>query len=112
MTANEFRRLALGLPEASEGVHMGHADFRVGGKVFASLGPHEDWGMVKLKADEQAELVEAQPDVYQPASGAWGRRGSTIVRLRDAEPSTVRRALRAAWRSTAPRRLADRAEGE
>jgi hypothetical protein len=105
MTADEFRSLALSLPEASEAAHMGHADFRVRGKIFATLGPDEDWGMVKLTADQQAPLVRSQPHGFQPASGAWGRRGCTIVCLREADPSTVLPALIVAWRNTAPKRL-------
>ena len=84
---------------------MGHADFRVGGKIFASLGPEEDWAMVKLPPDEQADLVEDGSGAYTPAAGAWGVRGCTIVRLRDAEEAAVRKALKAAWRHNAPRRL-------
>src|SRR5438445_7361523 len=105
MTADEFRSLALDLPEASEGAHVNHPDFRVGGKIFATLGPAEDWGMVKLTAEQQALFVRAEPDVFRPANGAWGRRGSTIVRLADADEATVRQALMAAWRNTAPKRL-------
>jgi len=92
MTATEFRRLALALPEVVEAVHMGHPDFRVGGKIFATLGPDEKWGMVKLTPEEQAELIKSQPDAFHPASGAWGRRGCTIVRLRQARSPTVRHA--------------------
>jgi hypothetical protein len=105
VTADEFRSLALSLPEVSEDAHMGHPDFRVRGKIFATLGPDEDWGMVKLTADQQASFVRAEQDVFQPARGAWGRRGCTIVRLRDADELTVRQALIAAWRNTAPKRL-------
>jgi hypothetical protein len=105
VTADEFRSLALSFPEASEGVHMGHPDFRVRGKIFATLGPDEDWGMVKLTADQQALFVRAEPGVFHPASGAWGRRGCTIVRLREADELTVRQTLNAAWRNTAPKRL-------
>jgi hypothetical protein len=105
MTAEEFRNLALSFPEASEAAHMGHPDFRVRGKIFATLGPDEEWGMVKLTADQQAALVGAEPDVFHPASGAWGLRGATIVRLDDAKVATVRQALTAAWRNTAPKRL-------
>ena len=84
---------------------MGHPDFRVRGKIFASLGPNEDWGMVKLPPDEQADLLEEDTEVYQPASGAWGVQGSTIVQLRGANAETVRAALVAAWRKTAPKTL-------
>jgi hypothetical protein len=105
VTANKFRKLALGFPEASENAHMGHPDFRVGGKIFATLGPDEDWGMVKLTPEEQAAFMRSDPAAFHPASGAWGRRGATIVRLRQAKESIVREALIAAWRSTAPKRL-------
>ena len=106
MTADLFRSLALSLPEASEAAHMGHPDFRVRGKIFATLGSDEDWGMVKLTPDQQAQVMSGEPDVFLPASGAWGLRGCTIVRLDDAKESTVRQALIAAWRNTAPKRLA------
>ena len=105
MTALAFRNFALTLPEATEGSHMGHADFRVRGKIFATLGPEKDWGMVKLPPDEQAELVDEAGGVYTPAGGAWGLQGCTIVRLRDADAKTVRNALVAAWRRTAPKTL-------
>ena len=106
MTEEEFRRLAVALPEAAEASHMGHPDFRVGGKVFATLGyPDAGWAMVKLPPEEQAVRVEAAPELFQPANGAWGRRGATAVRLEAADPDAVRGALAAAWRNTAPRRL-------
>jgi hypothetical protein len=105
MTARAFRTFALSLPEATEGSHMGHADFRVRGKIFASLGPKEDWAMVKLPPDEQADLLDEDGEVYQPASGAWGLQGCTIVQLRGGKAQTVRGALVAAWRKTAPKTL-------
>jgi hypothetical protein len=86
---------------------MNHPDFRVRGKIFATLGPGEAWGMVKLAADQQASFIRAAPAAFQPASGAWGRRGCTIVHLHVADPVTVRQALIAAWRNTAPKRLAE-----
>ena len=105
MTAAAFRKLALAQPHAVEGSHMGHADFRVGGKVFASLGPEEDWAMIKLPPDEQADLIGEGDGPYQPASGAWGVRGCTIITLRRAGEAKVRRAVAAAWRHVAPKRL-------
>ena len=105
MTAAQFRRLALRLPETSEAAHMGHPDFRVSGKIFATLGPDEDWGMVKVTAAEQAALIASEPDVFYPANGAWGRGGCTIVRLLEAKSATVEHALLAAWCNTAPKRL-------
>ena len=106
MTPNAFRKIALSLPETKERAHMDHPDFRVRGKIFATLGPNEDWGMVKLTPDQQASFLRTEPDVYRPASGAWGRRGATIVRLLEADSSSVRQALKLAWRNTAPKRLA------
>jgi len=106
MTPNEFRELALSFPEAIESAHMRHPDFRVGGKIFATLRyPNENSAMVKLSSDEQKEFVGSNPDVFQPAKGAWGQRGSTIVHLPSATIDIVREALTAAWRSTAPKRL-------
>ena len=106
MTRNDFRRLALSFPETEERAHMDHPDFRVAGKVFATLGyPDDGWAMVKLTPVEQEMFVEAQPKVFNPCSGAWGRRGSTNVLLKYARKPTLRRALEAAWRLTAPKQL-------
>src|SRR5688500_13381763 len=105
MTADEFRDLALGLPEAVESSHMDHPDFRVGGKIFATLGPGEAWGMVKLNPEQQAAFVATEPDVFEPFDNAWGLRGATRVCLENATERTVHPALVAAWRNTAPKRL-------
>jgi hypothetical protein len=105
MTANRFRKLALALPETVEQSHMDHPDFRVGGKIFASLGPDEDWGMVKLTPEEQASYVRTDADAFTPFKGAWGKRGCTKVTLKSADELTVRQALAAAWRNTAPKTL-------
>ena len=112
MTANEFRELALALPEAVEAAHMDHPDFRVGGKIFATLGPGEAWGMVKLDPSQQARFVAEGPDVFQPIPGGWGERGATRVCLEAATERPVRAALLAAWRNTAPRRLARQFDGD
>jgi len=107
MTANDFRRLALSFPETEERAHMDHPDFRVGGKIFATLGyPEDGWAMVKLTPMEQEMFVKAQPTVFNPCAGVWGRRGATNVRLKSARKPTLRRALEAAWRLTAPGTLA------
>lgn len=106
MTAAEFRRLALSMPEASESAHMDHPDFRVGGKIFATLGyPDSNHGMVILPPEEQEVLVRAHPKVFTPAKGAWGKRGSTSVRLDAVDEATLRRAVEIAWRKRAPKRL-------
>jgi hypothetical protein len=106
MTADRFRALATQLPEAIESAHHGHPDFRVGGKIFASLGPDEAWGMVKLTPRQQAEFVDASPKIFQPFNGAWGRRGCTKVILHAATKAAVTPALVAAWRNVAPSHLA------
>ncbi len=113
MTSQEFRHLALSLPEASERAHMDHPDFRVAGRIFATLGyPESGWGMVKLTPLEQEMLVKAQPTVFVPAKGAWGQRGATCVRLKGVRAATLRRALRAAWLLAAPKTLAGKLEAE
>ena len=86
MTAGDFRRMALSFPEAMESAHMDHPDFRVGGRIFATLGyPDTGVGMVKLFPDQQAEFVRAEPKVFAPVKGGWGRRGATHVRLKAAK---------------------------
>ncbi len=104
MTSQEFRRLALSLPETEERAHMDHPDFRVAGKIFATLGyPEDGWAMVKLTPLEQGLFIKSHPTVFAPCTGAWGRRGATGVRLLSARKPALRRALEAAWRLAAPR---------
>jgi hypothetical protein len=105
MTANQFRRLALSLPEAVEQSHMDHPDFRIGGKIFATLSPDGHWGMVKLKPQDQASFVRAEPKTFEVFNNAWGRWGCTKVKLAAAKKATVLPALIAAWRNTAPKKL-------
>lgn len=112
MTADQFRSLALSLPEAVEGAHMGHPDFRVAGKIFATLGPDGDWGMVKLTPAEQKTFMRTEPEAYAPIKGAWGKRGCTRVELAAADEASVRQALIAAWKNTAPKRLSRTLEGD
>jgi len=106
MTQTEFRELALSFPEAIESAHMHHPDFRVGGKIFATLGyPDEHSAMVKLSAEDQKEFVRNNAGVFSPVRGAWGRQGATNINLPKATIDIVRKALTAAWRKTAPKRL-------
>ena len=106
MTANDFRKLALSLSEVSESAHMSHPDFRVGGKIFATLCyPDSDHGMVVLPPDEQKRFRRYHSKVFAAAKGAWGKRGSTTVVLGLADKATVRSALEIAWRNKAPKRL-------
>jgi hypothetical protein len=107
VTADEFRALALRLPEASEHEHMAHPDFRVGGKIFATLGyPDIEHAAVMLTQEAQREFVQGHPAVFTPASGAWGAGGATQVRLAGLEKKIAEQALLAAWRQRAPKRIA------
>jgi hypothetical protein len=102
MTAEEFRSLALKLPDAEEREHMGHPDFRVGGRIFATLGyPDSEWAMVKLYPDQQRDFVGAAPKMFTPVKGSWGRQGSTSILLKAAAKGRVKTALYAAWRNAA-----------
>jgi hypothetical protein len=104
MTTDEFRKMALEIPTAVERSHMNHPDFRVAGKIFASLGvPDENWGMVNLTPEQQHTFIQKAPDVFKPCSGAWGRRGYTNVYLASAKASVVRPALDAAARNVGSR---------
>jgi hypothetical protein len=106
MTANDFRKLALALPETEEHQHMNHPDFRVAGKIFATLGyPDQSRAMVKLSPEDQHNFSKDFPDAFIPVKGAWGRRGATSIVLKAAKKETLRKALQAAWRNTAPKRL-------
>ena len=102
-SADNFRRIALSFPGAEEQAHMAHPDFRVGGKIFATLGaPDADWGMVGLLPEQQALAMEAEPDSFKPAAGAWGRGGSTLVKLDRVSDAWLERALHWAWTKRAP----------
>jgi hypothetical protein len=106
MTPHDFCRLALALPEALEGEHMGHPDFRIRGRIFASLWPDNRHAMVRLAPADQALFIERHPEVYSAAAGAWGRQGCTVVDLHRASLKLLRPAILAAWRlaDSAPRR--------
>jgi hypothetical protein len=106
VTPDQFRHLVLSFPEASESAHMSHPDFRVGGKIFATLGyPDDEHGMVILPPAEQQRFARASPKVFAPAKGAWGKRGSTTVHLEAADKATLKRAMEIAWRNKAPKDL-------
>lgn len=105
MTVEAFRRLALSLPEAVESSHMGHPDFRVRGKIFATIAPDGKRAGLNLVPDQQLVFMNSLPEVFVPAPGAWGARGFTMVTLRKAKKNTVQDALVMAWRNTAPKQL-------
>ena len=99
MTSNDFRRIALGMQGAVEGQHMAHPDFRANGRIFATIAPDPKWGMVQLTPEQQKEFVSADPETFVPASGAWGRGGSTMVQLATADRDTVGEAMTLAWQA-------------
>jgi hypothetical protein len=106
VTAKEFRQIALSFPETATKQHMGHPDFRVAGKIFATLGyPDTSWGMVKLTPLEQRMFIVAEPQSFQPCAETWGRQGATSVKLSAVKKATLRRAMAAAWEFAAPRHL-------
>jgi hypothetical protein len=107
MTAEDFRSIALSFPDTTEQAHMHHPDFRVRGKIFATLGyPDDTHGMVKLTPEQQHDFIKSKPNVFAPSKGAWGRGGSTTVKLKAAAKATLRTAMAAAWSNAAPKGLA------
>lgn len=99
MDASAFRRIALSLPGAEEGSHMGSPDFRVGGRIFATLASQDQgFGNLMLTPEQQAEFVAEQPDVFVPIHGGWGRMGATHIKLPAADEDLLRGALQAAWK--------------
>ena len=105
VTSDDFRRIALSFPGAEEKEHMRHPDFRVGGKIFATLGvPNEAWGMVALLPEQQELAIEAEPAAFKLAAGAWGRGGSTLVDLEKVSDAWLERAIRWAWEKRAPKK--------
>lgn len=99
MDAADFRRIALSLEGAEEGSHMGAADFRVGGRIFATLASQaQGYGNLMLTPAQQAEFVAELPDVFLPIAGGWGRMGMTHIRLAAAHEDVLAGALRAAWK--------------
>ncbi|MEH3117280.1 MAG: MmcQ/YjbR family DNA-binding protein [Methylorubrum populi] len=107
----DVRALALMLPEAVEGAHRGHPDFRVGGRVFATLWVDEERVVVRLTPEARAHWMETAPDAFEPVPGAWGTRGWTSLDLHAAEDGILRHTLLTAWRTVAPPGLAARYEG-
>jgi hypothetical protein len=99
MDAEDFRRIALSLEGAEEGSHMGAPDFRVGGRIFATLASQrQGYGNLMLTLEQQAAFVEDAPDVFVPIAGGWGRMGATHIRLAAANEDVLAGALRTAWK--------------
>jgi hypothetical protein len=99
MDAGDFRRLALSLDGAEEGSHMGSADFRVGGRIFATLASEsQGYGNLMLTPAQQQDFVAERPDLFLPIAGGWGRMGMTHIRLAEADEEVLSGALRTAWK--------------
>jgi hypothetical protein len=99
MNAQDFRRIALSLEGVEEGSHMGAADFRVGGRIFATLASqNQGYGNLMLTSEIQAQFVAEAPNVFLPIAGGWGRMGSTHIRLSEASEDVLAGALRTAWK--------------
>jgi hypothetical protein len=103
MNQDKFRVLALGFPEAVEACHFETADFRVRGKIFATLRAADGRAVLKLSPDEQQLVMGTSPGMFEPVKGSWGQKGWTRVALDRADAETVRHAMGMAWRSVAPK---------
>jgi len=109
MTADDFRRIALGFEGAEESSHMGNPDFRVGGRIFATLASaKQGYGNLMLTLDQQAAFVDELPEVFLPVHGGWGRLGATHIRLAAASEDILAGALRAAWKLRAEKNAKSR----
>src|SRR6266576_142185 len=107
MSASQFRRAALALPGAVEGAHQRTSYVRVGKRIFATLGyPDDAWGLVKLTQEQQSMLVEAEPKIFCPVPGGWGKQGYTNVQLAKADATMLKSALTMAWKNVAPKTTA------
>lgn len=113
MTIDDFRNAALSMPMATEESHMSHPDFRVKGKIFATIySMEESLGMVKLTPDQQSEFIQAKPKMFVPVKGSWGVKGATLVRLDAASEGAVLQSIVAAWRNTAPKNMVKEFDGQ
>ena len=98
VTEAAFRKIALSLPDTAEGVHFTVADFRVGGKIFATLAyKKEGCGVLLLTPEQQAGMIEDAPEMFLPVPNKWGERGATLVRLAKVTPDILEGALKTAW---------------
>lgn len=105
VTAPQFRQMALSLAQTVEGWHMHHPDFRVGGRIFATLGyPDDAHGVLILTPDDQQQAIGRLPEAFSAASGAWGRQGSTVVLLRALNAKSLWPWMESAWKNVASKR--------
>jgi YjbR len=116
MTIEDFRRIALSFEGAEESSHMGNPDFRVEGKIFATLASQsQGYGNIKLTPDQQAAFIAELPEVFIPIAGGWGKTGMTHIHLANATEDVLTGALHTAWTlrveknaSTKPKRATHR----
>lgn len=109
MTPETFRRIALSLPETTQGSHFSKADFRIAGKIFATLAlEHQGFGVLLLTPDQQSGMIHDAPEIFSPVPGGWGDKGATRVRLAKVPADILAAALRVAWSRKAPKRLQGR----
>jgi hypothetical protein len=101
LTFKDFWRIALSMKDPVEGAHMGHPDFRIGGRIFATLHTDLQSGMVKLTPNEQERIVGERPGAFAPENGAWGRQGCTRVRLSSVDEDALGIAMTLAWQNVA-----------
>jgi hypothetical protein len=104
MMKDDLRRLALALPRVEEKSHFDKADFRVKNKIFVSL-KDDATGVVKLTLEDQRVMMDAEPKIFQPIPGGWGRKGWTKIVLANADEVTLKNALKTAWRTVAPKSM-------
>jgi hypothetical protein len=99
ISPDDFRRIALEMEGAIEGAHMGHPDFRANGRIFATIHPDHEWGMVKLTSEQQLLFVGKNPATFTPENGAWGRAGCTKMRLDSVDEDMLEEAMTLAWQN-------------
>ncbi|PSH64103.1 MULTISPECIES: MmcQ/YjbR family DNA-binding protein [Phyllobacterium] len=108
MTLEEFAEMALSFPESMQGKHFSTTDFRVGGKIFATLRPDKECGVLALSPGDQALLRETSAHIFEPVPGSWGEKGWTFVMLHTADADAVRHAMAMAWKKAAPKSVSTR----
>lgn len=108
MTLENFADMALSFPESAQGSHFDTTDFRVNGKIFATLRPDKERGVLMLARADQAMMRENSADMFEPVPGYWGEKGATFVILASADPDVVRHAMAMAWRKAAPKSVSAR----
>jgi hypothetical protein len=113
MTGSDFRRIALNMPDSAEASHFGNPDFRVGGRIFATLSLERDgYGVLLLTPEQQAGMVADEPAVFSPVPGGWGRNGSTRVLLSKVAPDVLEAALRTAWQNRVAKNMRPKKAGK